>query len=256
MFRMADDFDNWEITGFAFLRSFFALGIGPMGSSHKFALSALAAFCLLSTGCAVMKDYEKNQAKARAELALATLRCQARAEHTLFRQQPGWKKDTYRNSAVRARATPDNVRVEISLAEQRGLLLVNGAIARDFPVATGKASHPTPAGVFSVRDKQKVYSSNLYGKIYDGTGIVVVESADTRTDLIPEGGSFAGATMAFWMRLTDTGVGMHVGHVPGGYSASHGCIRLRRETAGELFALVKIGTPVVIAEVAPALAKE
>jgi len=67
-----------------------------------------------------------------------------------------------------------------------------------------------------------------------------------------EGAMFAGAKMPYWMRLTDTGVGMHVGYVPG-HPASHGCIRLNREVAQKLFALVKVGTPVVVAERAPAL---
>ena len=60
--------------------------------------------------------------------------------------------------------------------------------------------------------------------------------------------------MPYWMRLTDGGVGMHVGYVPGGRAASHGCIRLKKENAEEIFALVKIGTPVVVTDDLPALA--
>jgi len=253
IFRMTEDFDNREIAGFAFLARFFALGISQMRSSHKFALPALAAFCLLSAGCAVMKDYEKNQAKAREDRAMAALRSQALAENAVFRSQAGWKKKTWRNETLLAQATPENISVEISLSDQRGLLLVNGAIASDFPVATGKAGHATPPGSFSVRSKQKVYSSNLYGKIYDVTGAVLVNSADSRKHAVPEGGNFAGAPMPFWMRLTDTGVGMHVGYVPGGRAASHGCIRLKRDTASKLYEIVTVGTPVVIAAHAPAL---
>jgi len=253
---MAEDFDNREIAGCAFLAPFFALEIACMGSSSKLALPALAAFCLLSSGCAVMKDYEKNQAKVREDRAMAALRSQARAEDAAFRSQAGWKKKTWRNEALLAQAKPENVSVEISLSDQRGLLLVNGAIASDFPVATGKAGHATPEGRFSVRAKQKVYSSNLYGKIYDVTGAVLVDSADSRQHAIPEGGNFAGAPMPFWMRLTDTGVGMHVGYGPGGRAASHGCIRLKRDTASKLYEIVTVGTPVVVAAHAPALAGE
>ena len=61
--------------------------------------------------------------------------------------------------------------------------------------------------------------------------------------------------MPYWMRLTDTGVGMHVGYVPG-RPASHGCIRLKLDSATEIFGLVKVGTPVVIAEDAPSLTPE
>ena len=252
---MAEDFDNWEIAGLAFLLRFFPLGIRLMRLSHKLALPALGAFCLSLSSCTVMKDYEKKQAQVRADRELAALRSQARAEHAVFRAHKGWKADTYRNKALLEQATPDNVSLEIALGEQRGFLLVNGAIAMDFPLASGKKSHPTPAGSYTIRGKVKDYHSNLYGKIVDPAGTVLVADADTRQHPVPEGASFAGAAMPYWMRLSDTGVGLHVGHVPGGSAASHGCVRLRRQTASYLFSLVKVGTPVVIAENAPALAE-
>jgi lipoprotein-anchoring transpeptidase ErfK/SrfK len=43
-----------------------------------------------------------------------------------------------------------------------------------------------------------------------------------------------------------------VGYVPG-RPASHGCIRLKGDTAKKLFELTKVGTPVVIAQQAPSL---
>jgi lipoprotein-anchoring transpeptidase ErfK/SrfK len=208
----------------------------------------LAACCLLGSGCAVLEEMEKNQAAARAERANAALRSAARTEHAAYRDLAGWKKQTYRNKALLEQATPDNVSIEISLAEQRGLLLINGAIAMDFPVATGRKSHPTPVGSYTIRAKEREYYSNLYGRITDAAGAVVVADADSRKDAVPEGGAFAGSSMPYWMRLTDTGVGMHVGYVPGGRTASHGCIRLKKDTAAELFERTKIGTPVVVAE--------
>ncbi|OJU98490.1 MAG: hypothetical protein BGO12_21935 [Verrucomicrobia bacterium 61-8] len=124
----------------------------------------------------------------------------------------------------------------------------------DFPVATGKKSHPTPTGSFTIRAKEKDYHSNLYGKIFDATGVVLVEDADSRVNPVPEGAQFVGATMPYWMRLTDGGVGLHVGYVPG-HAASHGCVRLKDDTAKQLFELVKIGTPVTIAYEAPVMAE-
>lgn len=199
-----------------------------------------------------MEDIQKSQAKAREERERAELRRLALAEHGLFRSAGGWKGKTFRNKELLAQATSENVSLEISLGEQRGLLLVRTAIAMDFPVATGKKSHPTPAGDFTIRAKEKNYASNLYGKIYDAQNIVVVSDADVRTDLVPEGGRFEGATMPYWMRLTDSGVGLHIGYVPG-RPASHGCIRLKRDSATEIFDLVEVGTPVVISESAPSL---
>ncbi len=224
-----------------------------MFSFPKLALPALAAFCVFSSGCAVLEDLEKKQAGAREKRANAALQQSARIEHSAWRGLGGWKNHTYRNKDLLKQATPDNVSVEICLKEQRGLLLVRGAIAMDFPVASGKPSHPTPAGGYTVRGKEKDYHSNLYGKIQDAAGTVVVADADSRRDAVPEGCSFAGASMPYWMRLTDTGMGMHVGYVPGGRAASHGCIRLKKDTASQLFTIVKAGTPVLVADNVPAL---
>lgn len=217
-----------------------------------FSLPLVAAFCTLGAGCAVVQDIENRQAKAREERERAELRKLALVEHALFRSASGWKKKTFRNKELLSQANAQNVSLEISLTEQRGLLLVRTAIAMDFPVATGKKSYPTPAGDYTIRAKEKNYSSNLYGKIYDALDVVLVSDADVRTDLVPEGGRFEGAIMPYWMRLTDAGVGLHVGYVPG-RPASHGCIRLKRDSATQIFELVKVGTPVVIAQGAPSL---
>ena len=208
--------------------------------------AALAVAVAVGSSCAMLE-------KRAEEKRLAALRAEALAAHAAWRAEPGWKAKTYKNGDLLAKATAANSAVEISLSEQRGLLLVDTAIAMDFPVATGKASHPTPVGKFQVRGKEKEYTSNLYGRILDATGVVLVPDADARTDVPPEGATFAGAKMPLWMRLTDTGVGMHVGYVPG-RPVSHGCIRLQRAAATRLFELVRIGTPVVVADRAPALA--
>lgn len=206
---------------------------------------AVLATALSVSSCAMIEQQAERRRHAEERAA-------ALAAHQAWRAEKGWKANTYRNDPLLATATADNASVQISLSEQRGLLLVNDCIAMDFPVATGKRSHPTPTGEFRIKGKEKDYSSNLYGKIVDATGVVVVEDADTRTDVLVEGTTFQGARMPYWMRLTDTGVGMHIGYVPG-RPASHGCIRLRHDTAVRLFNLLKVGTPVVIAGEAPAL---
>jgi L,D-transpeptidase catalytic domain len=236
---------------FLFKAAFFAWDI-------RVTLMRISPFAVLIVlfglgGCAIMEGIEKKQAEAREERERAELRKLASAEHAVFRAAGGWKKRTYRNQALLSQATSDNVSLEISLTEQRGILLVRTAIAMDFPVATGRKSHPTPAGDYTIRAKEKNYASNLYGRIYDAQDLLVVSDADVRSDMVPEGGRFEGATMPYWMRLTDSGVGLHVGYVPG-RPASHGCIRLKRDSATQIFELVKVGTPVVIAENAPSLA--
>lgn len=177
----------------------------------------------------------------------------AKEQYTAFRSQAGWRKKTYRDEKLMAKAAEGNTSVEIALREQRGLLLVNKAIAMDFPVATGRSTHPTPRGEYKILEKKKDYASNIYGRIVSADGGTLVSDADTRDHAVPAGAQFVGSPMPYWMRMTTTGVGMHVGHVPGHRPASHGCIRLKRETASELFSLLPVGTPVTVASFAPSL---
>ncbi|MDX2080604.1 MAG: L,D-transpeptidase [Terrimicrobiaceae bacterium] len=206
------------------------------------------------SSCTVFDGIKARQAQRAEEKRFSELRAEALSAHSTWRESTrSWKSKTYRNDALLSQATPENVSIEIALSEQRGLLLVHGAVAMDFPVATGKRSHPTPAGSYTILEKKKDYASNLYGKIIGADGTVLDSDADTRTDVVPDGATFSAAKMPYWMRLTNTGVGLHVGYVPG-RPASHGCIRLRRETAIKLFELTRLGTPVVIASKAPSLA--
>ena len=167
-------------------------------------------------GCAIVEDIKKSQAEAREERERAELRKLALAEHEVFRDRRRMEKEDLPQPGA---SFPSHFRERVTgnfdLSEQRGILLVRTAIAMDFPVATGRKSHPTPAGDFTIRAKEKNYASNLYGKIYDAQNVLVVSDADVRSDMVPEGGRFEGATMPYWMRLTDSGVGMHVGYVPG-----------------------------------------
>lgn len=207
----------------------------------------LVLACALATpGCTSLRSWSERKLAA-GKLA------QSKELHAQFRSQPGWRKKTYRNTELLAKAgSARSSAVEISLREQRGLLLVDGAIAMDFPVATGRSSHPTPKGSYKIIDKKKDYSSNLYGRIVSGTGETLVSDADTREDAVPPGASFVGSRMPYWMRITPTGVGMHVGYVPG-RPASHGCIRLKKDTAVELFAILEKGSPVTVELFAPTL---
>lgn len=209
-------------------------------------LSLICAMGMVLPGCAVLEQVQGPKARQGARY---------REQHEAFRAQEGWRKLTYRQEELLAAAKADNSAVEISLQEQRGLLLVDGSVAMDFPVATGKASHPTPKGSYKIIEKKKDHKSNLYGRIVSAEGQTLVSDADTRSDVAPEDGRFVGAPMPYWMRLTPTGVGLHVGHVPG-RPASHGCIRLRREAAIKLFRILEIGSPVTIDAVAPSLARE
>ena len=222
----------------------------PLGRFFKSVV--LSALVLGLSSCSVFDQVRTSREKRAEDVRTSALRAEAREAHAAWRTSAKWKSKTYRNELVLAKATPDNTSIEIAIGEQRGFLLVDGAIAMDFPVATGKKSHPSPTGDFKIRGKEKEYSSNLYGKIVDSAGEVLNSNADARTDIPPEGAQFVGAKMPYWMRVTDSGVGMHVGYVPG-HPASHGCIRLQEDVAVKLFGILKVGAPVRIAESASAL---
>jgi lipoprotein-anchoring transpeptidase ErfK/SrfK len=53
------------------------------------------------------------------------------------------------------------------------------------------------------------------------------------------------APMPYFMRLTNDGVGLHAGELPG-YAASHGCIRLPLGMVKELYRHTPSGTPVQV----------
>ena len=86
------------------------------------------------------------------------------------------------------------------------------------PVSTGSRTYETPAGIFTILQKNKDHVSNLY------------EDAE----------------MPFMQRITWSGVALHAGPLPG-YRASHGCVRLPYGFAKRLFDLTNVGTRIVIA---------
>jgi lipoprotein-anchoring transpeptidase ErfK/SrfK len=120
--------------------------------------------------------------------------------------------------------------------ESKGLYLFEyGKLVRVIGIATGQAQYPTPLGTFSVVDMQ------MHPWWYPPDS----EWARGLKPVPPGPGNPLGTR---WMGLSAYGVGMH--GTPDaasiGYSASHGCIRMRIPDAEWLFQRVRIGTPVVI----------
>jgi lipoprotein-anchoring transpeptidase ErfK/SrfK len=153
--------------------------------------------------------------------------------------------NVYKNTELLAKTNSSNSKVIIDLSLQRGFLMNGDQVVMDYPVATGNSRHPTPTGSFRILEKTVDKRSNLYGKMLDADGKVTNYDADSRDDTIPEGGSFLGASMAYWMRLTGDGVGMHRGKVPR-YPASHGCIRTPGSVVTIVFKKVRKGTTVIV----------
>ena len=151
------------------------------------------------------------------------------------------------NQSVLRQATPDNVRVRVSLPKQRAYLMVGDEIAADSPISSGKSGHGTPRGNFSVMEKDPDHRSSLYGDFVDSSGRTVRAGISAKIDSAPSGTHYVGAPMRWFMRLTGEGVGMHVGILPG-YPASHGCVRMSPDGAKSFYDTVKVGTPVTVGE--------
>ena len=141
----------------------------------------------------------------------------------------------------------DNARVVVSLSRQRVYLAYGNDVVIDSPVSSGKEGHATPTGNFPILVKEQNHFSNIYGNFVDRTGRVVRSGVSEKIDSAPAGTHFEGAPMRWFMRLTNTGVGMHVGILPG-YAASHGCVRLPSDIAPLIYDRVKVGTPVQVME--------
>jgi len=86
------------------------------------------------------------------------------------------------------------------------------------PVSTGIKGRETPAGIFTIVEKDKDHHSNLYDD----------------------------AWMPNMERITWSGIALHGGPLPG-YAASHGCIRMPYDFAEKLFGKTQIGMRVIIA---------
>jgi lipoprotein-anchoring transpeptidase ErfK/SrfK len=149
------------------------------------------------------------------------------------------------NNAVLQSVTPDNARVLVSITKQRAYLMAGDQIAIDSPISSGKRGHSSPTGHFSILEKDKDHHSNIYGDYKDSKGRTVRGGISAQIDSAPSGTHFVGASMKWFMRLTDGGVGMHVGILPG-YPASHGCIRMPEPAAALFYSKVKVGTPAVV----------
>ena len=107
------------------------------------------------------------------------------------------------------------LRMVVSIPQQRLYVFRDGELLTTSAVSTGKRGHGTPTGTFRILQKAVFHRSTLYSS----------------------------APKPYMQRLTQGGVALHAGHVPG-YPASHGCIRLPHAFAELLFSNVSEGTPV------------
>jgi len=135
-------------------------------------------------------------------------------------------------------------KIVVDVSKQRAYFYRGEVRVGETRCSTGKKGFDTQVGTFAVTQKDKNHLSNLYGTFVNGTGSVVKRDVDMSKMKVPEGCSFQGAKMPFYMRFTG-GYGLHAGYVPD-YPASHGCVRLPRVMAEHFFENVQVGTPVIV----------
>jgi hypothetical protein len=126
--------------------------------------------------------------------------------------------------SIESRTAGEPILAIVSLRSQRITVYdANGRILQA-PVSSGQAGRETPAGIFSVIQKDAEHYSNLYDDGY----------------------------MPHMQRITWSGIALHGGLLPG-YPASHGCIRMPFDFAARLFDATRLGLRVIVAptDVAP-----
>src|SRR5215831_15260729 len=122
------------------------------------------------------------------------------------------------------RAGGEPIMAIVSLRGQRITIYDAQGLIAQAPVSSGQKGRETPAGIFSVLQKDADHYSNLYDD----------------------------AWMPHMQRLTWSGIALHGGPLPG-YAASHGCVRMPYAFARSLFGSTQLGMRVIVAphDVAP-----
>lgn len=144
--------------------------------------------------------------------------------------------------------TSEPIKVDISVTSMTAQLLQGeNTLLAEMDVSTGEIGHETPLGVFRVSEKMLLKRSNLYGQyVKRDTREVVVARHWEHVGPKPKGTVYQGIAMPCWMRLTDGGVGMHVGAFTRGVATSKGCIRCPEAGQTYFYQYCRVGTSVKI----------
>ena len=126
--------------------------------------------------------------------------------------------------ANESRPAGEPIMAIVSLRNQRVTVYDSSGWILRAPVSSGQSGRETPAGIFSVIQKEAEHYSNLYDDAF----------------------------MPHMQRITWSGIALHGGVLPG-YAASHGCVRMPYDFAERLFDETRLGMRVIVAptEVAP-----
>jgi lipoprotein-anchoring transpeptidase ErfK/SrfK len=126
----------------------------------------------------------------------------------------------------------------IRLSQNRLYLYDGLELLKNYPVATGQPAYPTPQGHWMIVNKR--INPTWYNPAKDTWG-------KNEPDFIPPGPDNPLGTRA--LDLDASGIRIHGTYADSsiGTYASHGCIRMHIYDSEDLFGLVEVGTPVIIA---------
>jgi hypothetical protein len=150
----------------------------------------------------------------------------AGAGHAATRRKKKRKKASRSNYSPMPREALDQgqpFHLVVSIREQKAHVYAGTQLIGSSRISSGKPGHDTPQGIFTVMEKRRHHRSNIYSN----------------------------APMPYMQRLTWSGIALHEGHVPN-RPASHGCVRLPRSFAADLFKLKTRNRHVIIADHMPA----
>ena len=124
----------------------------------------------------------------------------------------------------------------VRIGENKLYLYEDGAIVREWTVATGQPEYMTPTGLYTVTELR--YEPTWVNPAPDTWG------ADMPASIPPGPNNPLGVRAINWsapaIRFHGTSAEYSLG-----YNASHGCVRLSNEDVIELYNMVEVGTPIV-----------
>ena len=136
--------------------------------------------------------------------------------------------------------------IEIHLRQQCAYFYKGSQLVGVSQISTGREGHDTRPGTYRIIQRDRDHRSSSYGDFVDADDLDhIIQHNISVKDPKPVGSIFLGAPMPNFLRLTDDGIGMHAGYLPG-LPASHGCIRMPARLAEDFFDNAPLGTPVVI----------
>lgn len=200
-------------------------------SGRAFSFSALALL-VLAGGCASY-DTRLND-RSTKYLGVGEQIVSQESKEDLALRRSYWDSDGISGS-------PSMV---INLSQQTASFYKGDKLVGVSAISSGREGYDTPTGSYKIIQKRIDHASNLYGDFVDGAGNVVVKNVASK-DPCPPGAKFRGAPMPYFMRLTNTGVGMHQGFLPG-VPDSHGCIRMPEKMVKIFWDNTPMGMPVSV----------